>query len=446
VIAEETRAGRLDGRLLGPVSAGHFCTDLCQGALPALLPFLIVQRGLSLAAAAALITAATIGSSVIQPLFGIWSDRLTRPALMPTGVALAAAGIGLAGLFHSYPMIVGSVAVIGLGVAAFHPEAARVANAVSAARAGAGMSYFAVGGNLGYAIGPLITVPIVLTLGLDGTPLIAVPGLLAAAIIVRRLPLLRRHLVSCEVMNAPRGSVRPDAWFPFARLVGIAVLRTVPFFTLQALVPIYFVRHFRAGTALGGAALTLMLIGGAAGTLIGGRCADRYGRKPVIVGAMVPLTLLLFTLRFASVAEFVVLLVAVGLVLEGPFSTTVLIGQEYLPGRVGLASGVTYGLAIGLGGMIASALGALAGETGIAFVIELLPGFTVLSLVLALSLPDPLQPTAGRSAARLRALPRAGSAPQEDQVMSLRSGGESPAPQTRQGIPSRSDARRARRS
>jgi MFS transporter, FSR family, fosmidomycin resistance protein len=397
VIAEDTRARRLDGSLLGPVSAGHFCTDLCQGALPALLPFMIVQRGLSLAAATALITAATIGSSVIQPLFGIWSDRLSRPALMPLGVALAAIGIGLAGLFHSYPMIVASVAVMGLGVAAFHPEAARVANAVSAARAGAGMSYFAVGGNLGYAIGPLIAVPIVLTLGLDGTPLIAAPGLLAAAIIARRLPLLGRHLVSSQPTDAGVGSLRSEAWFPFARLVGIAVLRTVPFFTLQALVPIYFVRHFHVGTALGGAALTLMLLGGATGTLIGGRCADRYGRKAVIVGAMVPLTLLLFTLRFAAVAEFVVLLVAVGLVLEGPFSTTVLMGQEYLPAHVGLASGVTYGLAIGLGGMIASALGALAGSTGIAFVIELLPGFALASLALALSLPDPVR-ASGRSA------------------------------------------------
>src|SRR5258708_25106051 len=137
-------------------------------------------------------------------------------------------------------MSVASVGVMGLGVAAFHPEAARVANAVSAARAGAGMSYFAVGGNLGYAVGPLITVPVVLTLGLDGTPLIAVPGLLAAAIIARRLPLLRRHLVSSGLTESDEGRPRPDAWFPFARLVGIAVLRTVPFFPLQALVPIYF--------------------------------------------------------------------------------------------------------------------------------------------------------------------------------------------------------------
>jgi FSR family fosmidomycin resistance protein-like MFS transporter len=194
--------------------------------------------------------------------------------------------------------------------------------------------------------------------------------------------------------------------------VVIAVLRTVPFFTLQALVPIYFLRHFHASTALGGAALTLMLLGGATGTLIGGRCADRYGRKAVIVGAMVPLTLLLFALRYAGLAEFVVLLVAVGLVLEGPFSTTVLIGQEYLPARLGLASGVTYGLAIGLGGMIASALGALAGATGIAFVIGLLPGFTLLSLALALSLPDPTRALAGSGSAGLVAWRRLARAAQ----------------------------------
>jgi FSR family fosmidomycin resistance protein-like MFS transporter len=381
------QAARLSAGALAPISFGHLCTDLCQGALPALLPFLIAHRGLTLASAAALITAGTIGSSVIQPAFGVWSDKLSRPALMPLGVALAATGIGLVGLCNSYVLIVAAVAIMGLGVAAFHPEAASVANAVSAGRAGAGMSYFAVGGNLGYAIGPLITVPIVLTLGLDATPLIALPGMIAAAIIVRRLPVMGRHLRKPEAARAQAMPARPEAWMPFARLVIVAVLRTVPFFTLQALVPIYFLRHFHASAALGDTALTMMLLGGAAGTLAGGRSADRFGRKMVVVWAMIPLTLLLFALRYASLTEFIALLVAVGFVLEGPFSTTVLIGQEYLPQRVGLASGITYGLAIGLGGMLASGLGALAGSTGIGFVIGLLPAFTLLALVLAVSLP-----------------------------------------------------------
>ncbi len=380
-------SGRLSARALAPISFAHLCTDFCQGALPALLPFLIADRGLSLAQASVLIIAGTIGSSIIQPLFGVWSDRLSRPALMPLGVGLAAIGIGLVGLCHSYPMIVASVSLMGIGVAAFHPEAARVANAISAVRPGEGMSYFAVGGNLGYALGPLVTVPLMLAFGLAGTPLIALPGLLAAAIIMRQMPYITAHLRPARTSGESHEGQLRSAWLPFTGLVTVAVLRTVPFFTLLALVPLYIVRHFHAGTALGGVALTLMLLGGATGTLVGGRCADRFGRKTVVVGAMVPLTLLLFALRHAELAEFIVLLTAVGFVLEGPFSTTVLIGQEFLPARIGLASGITYGLAIGLGGIIAGGLVAIAGDAGIAFAIGLLPLFTLTALALAIVLP-----------------------------------------------------------
>jgi FSR family fosmidomycin resistance protein-like MFS transporter len=386
VIRRRPADGRLSAGALAPISLAHLCTDFCQGALPALLPFLIAHRGLSLASASVLITAGTIGSSIIQPLFGVWSDRLSRPALMPLGVGLAAVGIGLVGLCHTYAMIVVAVSLMGLGVAAFHPEAARVANVVSAARPGEGMSYFAVGGNLGYALGPLVTVPVMLAFGLDATPLIALPGLVAAAIVIRQMPAITAHLAPRRERGHASAGAHP-AWFPFLGLVTVAVLRTVPFFTLQALVPLYILRHFHASTALGGTALTLMLLGGATGTLIGGRIADRFGRKLVVVGAMMPLTLLLFALRYAGLAEFIVLLTAVGLVLEGPFSTTVLIGQEFLPARVGLASGITYGLAIGLGGLIAGGLGVLAGSEGIGFTIGLLPIFTVTALALAAALP-----------------------------------------------------------
>lgn len=378
--------GRLSARALAPISLAHLCTDFCQGALPALLPFLIAHRGLSVGSAAVLITAGTIGSSIVQPLFGVWSDRLSRPALMPLGVGLAAVGIGLVGLCHTYAMIVVAVSLMGLGVAAFHPEAARVANVVSAARPGEGMSYFAVGGNLGYALGPLVTVPVMLAFGLDATPLIALPGLVAAAIVIRQMPNITAQLAPPRERGHALAGAQP-AWLPFLGLVTVAVLRTVPFFTLQALVPLYILRHFHASTALGGTALTLMLLGGATGTLIGGRVADRFGRKLVVVGAMVPLTLLLFALRYAGLAEFIVCLTAVGLVLEGPFSTTVLIGQEFLPARVGLASGITYGLAIGLGGLIAGGLGVLAGSDGIGFTIGLLPIFALTALALAAALP-----------------------------------------------------------
>jgi MFS transporter, FSR family, fosmidomycin resistance protein len=381
---------RLDVRAIGPISAGHLCIDLCQGALPALLPFLIVERGLTLAEAATLITAAALGSSIIQPLFGIWTDRFSSPVLMPFGALLTSVGIGAVGLCHSYAMIVVAVGIMGLGVAAFHPEAARIVNAVSLSRRGTGMSYFAVGGNIGFALGPLLTTPIVLAFGLDATPLIAVPGLLAAVVLVRRLGLIRGYLNDAGETGHHHVRERPaQAWIPFSRLVALEVVRSTPFFVLQALVPIYVLRHFHSSKALAGAALTLMLIGGAAGTLIGARCANRFGGRRVMTCTIVPMLILLVMLAHTGQFWFITVLVGVGFLLESPFSTIVLMGQEYLPGRIGLASGITYGFSIGLGGLIGSGLAALAGATGIAFVIGILPAFALLALGMSISLPSP---------------------------------------------------------
>src|SRR3712207_6053668 len=149
------------------LSAGHLFTDLNQGAVAALLPFLVTERDLTLAAAGALVLGSTVSSSVVQPLFGIFSDNRPIPALMPLGVLLAGIGMSLVGLAPSYPLIFLCVVVSGIGVAAFHPEAARFANYVSGSRRARGMSFFSVGGNAGVALGPALTTPLVLIFGLD---------------------------------------------------------------------------------------------------------------------------------------------------------------------------------------------------------------------------------------------------------------------------------------
>src|SRR5947209_14306670 len=166
---------------MATLSAGHLFTDLAQGAVPALLPFLITRDHLSYAAASALVLAATISSSVIQPLFGHLSDRLSLPWLMPLGPALGGLGIALVGLSSSYGLTFAAVLLSGVGVAAFHPEGSRVANYVSGARRASGMSLFSVGGNVGFAVGPLIVTPLVLVFGLHGTVFVLVPTWLMAA-------------------------------------------------------------------------------------------------------------------------------------------------------------------------------------------------------------------------------------------------------------------------
>jgi FSR family fosmidomycin resistance protein-like MFS transporter len=377
----------LDRRGLGALSAGHACVDLCQGAVPALIPFLVVQRGLSLTAAGALITAATVGSSIVQPLFGLWSDRLSLPVLLPAGVALGSIGIGVAGLLDSYVALMAILVVGGLGVAAFHPEAARYAGYVSGSSRGKGMSYFAVGGNLGFALGPALVTPVIATFGISATPLIAIPGLVVSALLLSQLGHLRSFAPPTPVTRAPDDAGAPEAWWPFTRLVSAAVCRTAAFFALQAFVPVYLIHHYGTSTATAGAALAAMLLAGALGTLVGGRCADRYGRRIVLVGSMVPLIPLLVLLPHVGLVAFFAVLIGVGLAVDSPFATTVVLGQEYLPHRVALSSGITYGLAIGVGGLAATGLGALADATSIKTVFEVLPVFAVLALVLAATLP-----------------------------------------------------------
>lgn len=376
----------IDRRAIVPFSFAHGCADLCQGAVPALLPTLIAQRGLSLGSATALVTAATIASSIVQPLFGIWSDRLDFPLLAPLGVVVAGLGLGAVGFCDSYVALAIALAVSGLGVALFHPEAARMAGRASAGTA-RGMSYFSVGGNVGFAVGPLAVLLTVGIFGLGASPVLALPGLIAGVVLLRELRAPREDAVAARHRRHRHGPRPAQHWGPFTRLTGAAVARTVAFFALQALVPIYLIQHLGASDAIGGIALTTMLAAGAVGTLVGSRCADRWGRRLVLVWAMMPLTALLALLPELGLGGSMLALAAIGFLVDAPFATTVVMGQAYLPGRTGLASGITLGLAIGLGGLLAAGLGLVADDAGITTALLTLPAFTLIATVLALSLP-----------------------------------------------------------
>jgi FSR family fosmidomycin resistance protein-like MFS transporter len=374
----------LDRRALTVLGAGHLCVDVCQGAVPALLPFLASERGYSYAALGALVLFSTIGSSIVQPLFGLLSDRIARPWLMPGGLALAGTGIALAGPAPSYGLTAAAVVISGLGVAMFHPEGAKFAGLASLERRGRGMSLFSVGGNAGFALGPLLTTPLVLVFGLTGTlALIALP-LAATVVTARELPRLRALEAAPARVDA---GAEADDWGAFSRLGGLIALRSGVYFGLQAFVPAYFVAELGSSEAAGNAALTIMLAAGAAGTLVGGGLVDRWGARGVLVGTQVMILPLLLLLPLVGGAAATVLLGAIGFFTIATFSITVLLGQAYLPSRVGLASGVTLGLAIGLGGVSATALGAIADAWGLHAVLWTVAALPAPAIVLAVSLP-----------------------------------------------------------
>ena len=371
---------------MAALSAGHLFTDISQGSVPALLPFLIYRDHLSYAAASALVLAATISSSVVQPLFGHVSDRRSLPWLMPLGPALGGLGIALVGVAPSYGAIFACIVVSGLGVAAFHPEGSRFANYVSGARRASGMSLFSVGGNIGFALGPVLVTPLILAFGMRGTLFVLIPTWLAAGVILLELPRLRRFRTDVQAGRVQQDEHR-DAWGPFAVLGGVIALRSFVYFGLVTFIPLYYVHVLDASKSLGNGALTAMLLGGAVGTLVGGPLADRFGRRAVLMASMLMLPPLIASFLLVGPVLGLVLVAVTGAVTIATFAVTIVMGQEYLPGRLGVAAGVTIGLSIGLGGAGAGLLGVLADAVGLRSVFEVTAVLPLLALALVLALP-----------------------------------------------------------
>lgn len=373
-------------RAMTTLSAGHLFTDIAQGSIPALLPFLISKDHLSYVAASALVLAATISSSVIQPLFGHVSDRLSLPWLMPVGPALGGLGVALAGLAPTYGLTFGAIVLSGIGVAAFHPEGSRFANYVSGAKRASGMSLFSVGGNVGFALGPVLVTPLMLAFGLHGTVFVMVPTGLMALVLLHELPRLeqfRTDLVSGRVVHADHD----EAWGPFALLAAVIAVRSFVYFGLITFIPLYYLRDLHTSKALGNTALTVMLLGGALGTLIGGPLADRFGRRTVLTGSMIVLPPLVAGFLLSPPGLALVFAGLAGAATIATFAVTIVMGQEFLPGRLGVAAGVTIGLSIGLGGVGAPLLGLLGDAHGLRAVFETIAALPLLALALTFALP-----------------------------------------------------------
>jgi FSR family fosmidomycin resistance protein-like MFS transporter len=385
-MSEVARKG-VDRRAMSALSAGHLFTDLNQGAVAALLPFLVAERGISLAAAGALVLAATLSSSLVQPLFGIFSDRQPLPALMPLGVLVAGVGMALAGVAPGYTGIFLSVVLSGIGVAAFHPEAARFANYVSGTGRARGMSFFSVGGNAGFALGPVVTTPLVLLFGLPGTLFLLVPAVIMAAVLLAEQPRLLGFHPENEEGEKEAADSGPEMWGPFVLMTGVVSVRSFAYFGLVSFIAPYYVRVLGTTEAYGNAALTAMLFGGAAGTLVMGALADRLGRRTVVLVSMALLPPVTFVFTLCGPLGGAMLLTLLGALIIGTFGVTVVMGQEYLPGRIGLAAGVTMGLSIGLGGIGAPLLGLLADSRGLEATMLVVAALPVLGLLLTLPLP-----------------------------------------------------------
>jgi len=386
---------RADRTRLAFLTSTHVVDDLYQGAVPALLPFLAIERHYSYAGLTGITLAATFLASVVQPGFGALTDRYRNLGwLVAVGLLVAGLGIGLSGLGDSYLITWFAVAASGVGVAAYHPEATRTARGMAGDSTQA-MSWFSVGGNIGIALGPVIVTPVLLATGLRGTPLLAAPAVVMALVLAVRRPWRAAPGPRPGGARAPAG--RSDDWRGFARLTVVVVLRSVAYFGLASLLALFAIRHFGEPAGVGSGVLITFIGSGVIGTLTGGWLADRWQRVGVLrLGYGLAALAALVLVAAPDVAVLFIAAFVCGIVLFAPFAVQVTLGQDFLPNRIGVASGVTLGLAVSAGGVAAPLFGLLADTYGLQAALGTIAVFPAAACALTFGLRDPRPRPAGR--------------------------------------------------
>lgn len=360
---------------------GHGSVDLYQGIVPVLVPFLVAERGYDYLAVSGFVLAATLLSSVVQPLFGLLTDRWSMPWLIPVSMIASGLGVALIGVSSSYPFALAAIGLTGIGVAAYHPQAARTARSVTGG-SHIGMSWFSLGGNLGFAVAPAAG-PLLAYSGLTASPLLIVPAVLGAAITV---PLLRS---GGAARLRTRDLVGVDDWPAFRTLTAIIVLRSITYVGLSTFLGLYVGERLHLSAGASATTLFVLFGGGVIGTLLGGRLATRFGRIKTMRWSYAVAAVALAGVALVPTAALFVFVALSAVALYVPFSLHITLGQDYLPTRVGTASGVTLGLAVSAGGVVAPALAALAKATSLQLVLASLALLTALGCLLTRRLTEP---------------------------------------------------------
>lgn len=366
------------------LTVSHAVDDLYQGAVPALIPFLVAAHRFDYLAVSGITLAATLISSVAQPAFGFLADRRQVRWLWLAGMVTAALGIALAGLPAQYTLIWLAVALSGLGVAAYHPESARAVRMIGGGSAQV-MSWFALGGNLGFAIGPVAVTAVLAQTGLRGTPLLMLPAIAMA--VVGWLAQSRQDAPSPRGKQRVAAAEGRDDWRHFGWLTGVVICRSMLFFGLSSFLELYIINRFHQSHTVASAALTTFSGAGAIATIGGGWLADRYGRvRTIRYGYALAVPGLIGLVAAPTSATVFAAAAVCGLGTYLPFAVHTTLGQEYLPRSVGTASGVTLGLAVSAGGLATPLLGLIADASSLTTALAVLVTFPLAALAMSLRL------------------------------------------------------------
>ena len=361
--------------ILAAISFCHLLNDMVQSLIPAIYPLLKESFGLDFGQVGLITFTYQLTASLLQPFVGMYTDAKPKPYSLTAGMGITLAGLVMLAMAPSFAMLLVAAALVGTGSSVFHPESSRVARMASGGRHGLAQSLFQVGGNAGSALGPLLAAFIVIPRGQSSIAWFSFATLAGMFVLVQ--------VGGWSKRRTPRDSQSPDT-HPGARPVltrgsvtlSMSVLVALMFSKFFYLASIgsyytfYLIEKFHLTVQNAQIHLFVFLGAAAVGTLIGGPIGDRIGRKAVIwwsILGVLPFTLLL---PHANLLWTGILSVAIGLVLASAFPAILVYAQELVPGKVGMISGLFFGLAFGMAGVGAALLGRLADATSISLVYQ----------------------------------------------------------------------------
>ena len=376
--------------VLAAVSFVHVLNDMMQSVIVAIYPLLKGEFNLSFFQIGVITLTFQLTASLLQPVVGMVTDKKPLPYTLPIGMCFTLAGLLLMSVAHTYPILLFSVALIGCGSSVFHPESSRVARMASGGKYGMAQSVFQIGGNLGQALGPLLAAGIVLKFGRAHVGWFGLAALLGIVVLLQVGRWYSRHINERVRKRLP--SDQPLFAAPVVRrTIGVLmVLMFSKFFYLASIssyYEFYLMHHFGLSMTAATNLLAVFLMAVAAGTLVGGPIGDRIGRKQVIWFSILGIAPFTLMLPYVDLAWTIGLSVVIGAVLASAFPAIIVYAQDMLPHRIGMVSGMFYGLSFGLGGVGAAVLGVVADHFSIEFVYQLCAFLPLLGL-LAVFLPD----------------------------------------------------------
>ena len=357
--------------ILAAASFCHFLNDLGQSLLPAIYPLLKQSFALDFGQIGLITFTYQLIASLLQPLVGLYTDMRPQPYSLTTGMGFTLIGLLILAAAPSYAILLVGAAFMGVGSAVFHPESSRLVRTASGGQHGFAQSFFQVGGNTGSAMGPLLAALIVVPRGRSSVAWFSLAALLGMIVLVKVGAWSKQHRIArATATGASRHIGLPSRKIAVSMAVLIALIFSKYFYlaSLGSYYTFYLIDKFHLTVRSAQLHLFLFMGAVAAGTMIGGPVGDRLGRKPVIwvsILGVLPFTLLL---PYANLFWTSVLSVVIGVILASAFSAILVYAQELVPGKVGMISGLFFGLAFGMAGVGAAVLGKLADQTSITFV------------------------------------------------------------------------------